>query len=30
NQIEFFGKVMIIAISMPVIKSLLQTISEIL
>ncbi len=30
NQIEFFGKVMIIAVSMPVIKSLLQTISEIL
>lgn len=30
NQIEFFGKIMIIAVSMPVIKSLLQTISEIL
>lgn len=28
NQIEFFGKVMIIAVSMPVIKSLIQTISE--
>lgn len=28
NQIEFFGKIMIIAVSMPVIKSLLQTISE--
>lgn len=27
NQIEFFGKVMIIAVSMPVIKSLIQTIS---
>jgi len=28
NQIEFFGKVMIIAVSMPVIKSLIKTISE--
>ena len=27
NQIEFFGKVMIIAVSMPVIRSLIQTIS---
>jgi len=27
NQIEFFGKVMIIAVSIPVIKSLIQTIS---
>ncbi|MCI9078236.1 MAG: stage III sporulation protein AD [Lachnospiraceae bacterium] len=27
NQIEFFGKVMIIAVSMPVVKSLIQTIS---
>ncbi|MFG6392975.1 MAG: stage III sporulation AC/AD family protein [Lachnospiraceae bacterium] len=27
SQIEFFGKVMIIAVSMPVIKSLIQTIS---
>lgn len=30
NQIEFFGKIMIMAVSMPVIKSLLQTISEML
>jgi len=30
NQIEFFGKVLILAVSVPVIKTLIQTITEIL